>query len=477
MPGMENHGSIFSRSPTVLLGVMRFGDIATVIICGVLAYFWRHGFTEIPERYWLAVGIASLLTAQIFHFSRLYMFSVLDRLFRQVGLLLPAWGAVGMMLIAMMFFTKSGEDFSRVWAATWFVATLIGFVSLRIWLKISLMRWRAQGHLNRNIAIVGAGSHGRRLIEHLHAQTDGRGFNLIGLFDDRRTRIPASDIDGVPILGTVEDLIALSRKNRVDLVIIALPWTAEARLVQIINQLRQCPVDLQLCPEDIGFRLFDRRIDYMAGVPMLTVFERPLTGWNYVLKEIEDRVLAALILLLISPILLLIALAIKVESSGPVLFRQQRYGFNNNLITVLKFRSMYHDRPPDSESGTPQAQRHDPRITAVGRFLRRTSLDELPQFFNVLQGSMSIVGPRPHAVAHNEQYAEVINQYYGRHRVKPGITGWAQIHGYRGETETLDKMEKRVEYDLFYIENWSLMLDLKIIFLTLFVGFVHENAY
>lgn len=474
---MEGQGSIFTRSPTVLLGLLRFGDIAMVVVCGVAAYFWRHGFTELPERYWLALAIAALLTAQIFHFSRLYMFSVLDRLFRQLGLLLPAWGAVGMLLIAMMFFTKTGEDFSRVWAATWFAASLAGFALVRIWLKISLMRWRAQGQLNRNVAIVGAGAHGRRLIEHLLAQSESGGFNLIGLFDDRTTRIPAHDIEGVPILGSVDDLIEQSRRKRIDQVIIALPWTAENRLVQIINKLRQCPVDLQLCPEDIGFRLFERRIDYTAGVPMITVFERPLTGWNYVLKEIEDRVLAALILLLVSPLMLLIALAIKLESSGPVLFRQQRYGFNNNLITVLKFRSMYHGRAPDAEQGTPQAQRHDPRITAVGRFLRRTSLDELPQFLNVLEGSMSIVGPRPHAVAHNQQYGEVINQYFGRHRVKPGITGWAQIHGYRGETETLEKMEKRVEYDLYYIENWSLLLDLKIIFLTLFVGFVHENAY
>jgi Undecaprenyl-phosphate glucose phosphotransferase len=208
---------------------------------------------------------------------------------------------------------------------------------------------------------------------------------------------------------------------------------------------------------------------------MLNVFEKPLAGWNYIVKILEDRVLAAGILVLIMPLLLLLAGLIKHDSRGPVLFRQKRYGFNNEVIDVFKFRSMYIDRCEDRS--VVQATKHDPRVTRIGRILRRTSLDELPQFLNVLMGSMSIVGPRPHAVAHNEQYSRLIDEYLARHRVKPGITGWAQVNGLRGDTETLEKMEQRVRYDLYYIENWSLLFDIRIILRTLFVGFTHPNAY
>jgi putative colanic acid biosynthesis UDP-glucose lipid carrier transferase len=271
-------------------------------------------------------------------------------------------------------------------------------------------------------------------------------------------------------------------------VIIALPWSAESRLVAIMNKIRQVPVDLQLAPERVGFHLFGRQFTNLAGLPMLTVFERPLSGWNYLIKTFEDRLLALIILTLISPLMIFIAIAIKIGSPGPILFRQKRFGFNNNVITVWKFRTMYHqdadnavqdsgDLGDEIDDVVPQASRDDVRVTKLGRFLRRSSLDELPQFFNVLQGSMSIVGPRPHAVAHNTQFAQSVTQYYARHRVKPGITGWAQIHGYRGQTDTKDKLEMRVKYDLYYIDNWSLLLDLKIILTTIFVGFTHENAY
>jgi putative colanic acid biosynthesis UDP-glucose lipid carrier transferase len=217
---------------------------------------------------------------------------------------------------------------------------------------------------------------------------------------------------------------------------------------------------------------------HLAGLSLSDVVDRPLTGWSGVLKAAEDRILAAFILLLIAPLMLAIAAAIKLSSKGPVLFRQKRYGFNNQVIEVLKFRSMYQE-PDTGDAGAEvaQATRDDRRVTPLGRVLRRTSLDELPQFLNVLKGDMSIVGPRPHAVAHHERYARLIDQYLARHRVKPGITGWAQVNGLRGETETLDKMEERVRHDLYYIENWSLRFDLCIILLTLRVGFAHPNAY
>jgi Undecaprenyl-phosphate glucose phosphotransferase len=342
----------------------------------------------------------------------------------------------------------------------------------------------------RNVAIVGAGDYGARLLDFLKGKSESNSINVIGVFDDRISRIPHEDLNGYPILGDTDDLIDRCRHDDIDLVIIALPWSAETRLVTIMNKVRQVPVDLQLAPERVGFHLFDRQFTNLAGLPMLSVFERPLSGWNYILKALEDRILALLILILISPFMVMIAIAIKLDSPGPILFKQRRFGFNNNVISVWKFRTMFH---PGSDGGTDagsapgidsgqenevkQASRDDARITKLGRFLRRTSLDELPQFFNVLQGAMSIVGPRPHAVAHNPEFAQSVAEYYARHRVKPGITGWAQVNGYRGETDTQDKLEMRVKFDLYYIDNWSLALDLKIIVMTIFVGFVNENAY
>jgi Undecaprenyl-phosphate glucose phosphotransferase len=221
--------------------------------------------------------------------------------------------------------------------------------------------------------------------------------------------------------------------------------------------------------------LLNHSISNIAGVTTLTLRESPIRGLSLLVKTIEDQVLAFVILILIAPVLLAIALMIKCTSAGPILFKQKRYGIDGKLINVYKFRSMYMHQ--ESEGTVTQAKRNDSRITPVGRFLRRSSLDELPQFFNVLQGRMSIVGPRPHAVAHNEQYKDLVAMYMQRHIVKPGITGWAQVNGLRGETDTLEKMQKRVEFDLYYIENWSIWFDFKIILMTIFKGFINKNAH
>ena len=243
----------------------------------------------------------------------------------------------------------------------------------------------------------------------------------------------------------------------------------------MVGKLQTVAADVKLCPEEISLELPHLGYGEVAGIPMLKLSERPLSGWNVFAKALEDRILGMTILIGLSPLLLAIAAAIKLTSRGPVLFTQKRYGFNNNEFTVLKFRTM-HDAP-EADGTVTQASRNDSRITPVGRFLRRTSLDELPQLINVIRGEMSLVGPRPHAVAHNEEYAAVINEYLSRHRVKPGITGWAQVNGFRGETATLDLMRQRVQHDLYYIENWSVLFDLRILVMTLFVGFVHRNAY
>jgi len=465
----------YARSKVVLAGLVRGGDLLLIVLTALIAYWLRHETLQIPPRYGIAVVIGVLLAWQVFHAFGLYEFRSLSRLVWQLSRLITAWGLVAMGLIAVVFFTKTAEEFSRAWAGAWFASAWLALVATRIFLKLRLRAWQKRGWLTRRVAIVGAGNNGRRLLRHLSRRGTGAGIAVVGVFDDRKTRIPPEQLEGTTIRGGLDDLIDRCRNDEIDDVLVALPWRADNRLMEIAKKLRQVPVDLRLAPEPIGFRLSNGSMQEVSGLPMLTMFERPLTDWSHVIKLIEDKLLGGLILLLVAPLMLLIALAIKLDSRGPVLFRQQRFGFNNNLITVWKFRTMHDAQYTDD--AVRQATRNDPRVTRLGALLRRTSLDELPQFFNVLGGSMSIVGPRPHAVTHNEQFARTVNQYYARHRVKPGITGWAQVNGLRGETDTAEKLERRLEHDLHYIDHWSPWLDLKIIVMTLFVGLVHKHAY
>ena len=464
---------ILTKSPSVVLGLLRFGDLVVVVIAGIAAYDLRHDTVSLPGTYISALLLGAALTANVFHVARLYQFDRLDHIGPQIPRLVMAWMVVASLLIAAAFFTKISAEFSRIWAAIWLGCSFAGFLIERIVLKFALAYWRRRGLLTRHAVIVGAGDHARRLIRHIRSHSE-IGVDVFGLFDDRKTRIPRQ-IDGIEVVGTIDDLLMFVRSTDIDVIIIALPWQAEGRLAEIMAKLRTVPIDVQLAPDWIGFRLFDRRLNHLGGLPMLTVFEKPLTGWNYIVKAIEDRVLATLMLVVFAPLMVLIALAIRLGSAGPVLFRQHRAGFNNNHFTVYKFRTMRSES--EADAAVVQARRDDDRITPIGAILRRTSLDELPQLFNVLKGEMSLVGPRPHAIAHNQEYEAVIDQYLGRHKVKPGITGWAQVHGLRGETDTPEKMEQRVQHDLYYIDNWSLLMDLRILVMTLFVGFVHQNAY
>jgi Undecaprenyl-phosphate glucose phosphotransferase len=475
---MRKHQGSDWLSPTVVVGLLRVAEAATVLLAAILAYLTRfHGLEEFGTLELYGGVLAVLLTTNIFQLAGLYNFNQLTNLFVQSGRLLLAWAAVMLSLLALGFMTKAPlAETSRLWVGLWFVYGFFGLFTARLLLKHQIQRWQRGGRLTRNLVVVGAGEHGQRLVEHLIKHGD-QAERIIGIFDDRKGRVP-DYINNLPVLGAIDELMVFARKNPIDQIIVALPWDAETRLLSWMKKLRNLPINVQLCPDMIGFHLPHRHVSHVAGVPMLNVFEKPISGWNYIVKSMEDRVLAAMILVIILPLVLLIALAIRLDSRGSVLFRQKRYGFNNEVIEVLKFRSM-HVEQCDSSVGAAvvQATKQDPRVTRVGRILRRTSLDELPQFINVLLGTMSIVGPRPHAVSHNEQYARLIDEYLARHRVKPGITGWAQVNGLRGETETLEKMAQRVRYDLYYIENWSLLFDIRIILRTLFVGFVNHNAY
>jgi len=332
---------------------------------------------------------------------------------------------------------------------------------------------QASGAFGRTVAIVGAGEPGRRLVEHLSIAHDPS-IRLIGVYDDRRTRVPAT-VGSVPVLGTVDDLIERARRDHLDTIVVALPWSSTDRVSACLEKLRMIPADVQLCPDVLRLGSPFRGVTSTSGVPMIRVYDRPLSGWSYFIKAAEDRVVAAILLILALPLFVGIALMIKLDSPGPVFFRQSRQGFNSNVFTVWKFRTMHHDRP--DEPTVPQATRDDRCVTRLGALLRRHSLDELPQLFNVLKGEMSIVGPRPHAVVHNQSYAPIINGYLARHRVKPGITGWAQVNGLRGKTQVPEKMAARVQHDLYYIDNWSLLFDLRIMAQTALVGFSGKHAY
>ena len=457
----------------LILGALRVADIAVVIVAGIVAFWLRHDSWALPQLYGLTIVAAVLISVNFMQIARVYVFEDLTRLAAQFGRTTGAWVATLLSLLALAYFTQTSVAFSRAFAIAWLVLGLAGFILIRLVLLFQIDRMRASGRLARSVAVIGAGEPAKHLLQHLSSIARAR-YRVVGVFDDQAGVIGPA-VEGHRILGTVDDLLLYARSHVLDEIIIAIPWQDSDKLQTITKKLKTVPINVKLCPNYGGWSLPARGFDSIAGIPMLAVHERPIAGWSLVLKEVEDRIIAAVLLVLLLPVLALIALAIKLDSPGPVLFRQKRYGFNNNPITVFKFRTMF--VAPEDERHVPQARRNDPRVTRIGAFLRRSSLDELPQLLNVLNGEMSLVGPRPHAVAHNEHYSKIIDDYLSRHRVKPGITGWAQVNGYRGETDTPDKMRRRVQYDLFYIDNWSLFFDLKILLLTPFVGFVNRNAY
>ena len=458
---------------TLATGVVRAVDPLVVAIAAWIAYWARHGSWVLPDLYMIAVAIAGVLTLNVMHLARIYAFENLARLANQVGRLAWAWGAVVLMLIALAYFTQTSLAFSRAFVLGW-VAISFGFLLIvRVLFLLRIDAWRRDGRLSLDVAIIGAGDLGKQLIRQLLAEGAGR-YRIAGVFDDAPPD-GLTSVEGYPVIGTIDDLVRLAQVRTFDEIVVALPWHEGAELNGVLRKLKTMPVNVKICPDYVGWSLPTVGFHVLGGIPMLAALERPLSGWSLVTKMIEDRVLALIAIVFFLPVLVMIAIAVKLDSPGPVFFRQKRYGFANNEFTVFKFRTMQHREFEDA--GVPQATRNDRRITRIGGFLRRSSLDELPQFFNVLIGDMSLVGPRPHAVAHNVQFAQVIDDYLSRHRVKPGITGWAQINGLRGETDTPEKMRARVQHDLYYIDNWSLLFDLKILLLTPFHGFINKNAY
>jgi len=465
-------------SPIVLAGIVRVVEFILMVAVG-LAIFAAY-VSPISEHLWLYVpavlAIATLATLA-FQIADIYQVHAFRGHEKQYMRMASAWSVVFLIAIGASFFLKAGDLYSRVWLGTYYVSGLLTLVLSRKILYYIVLRWTREGRLTRRTVIVGAGEAGERVIEELRRQKD-TGIELIGVFDDRGDR-GGDECAGLAKLGTVDDLVEFGRNTRVDLVIFSLPITAENRILHMLRKLWVLPLDIRLAAHTNKLQFRPRSYSYIGKIPVIDVFDRPIADWDVVMKWLFDKIIGTLALIALSPVLIATAIAIKLDSKGPVIFRQKRYGFNNDLIEVYKFRSMYTDK--SDATAAKLVTKDDPRVTRVGRFIRKTSIDELPQLFNVVfKGNLSLVGPRPHAVnakAEARLYADAVDGYFARHRVKPGITGWAQINGWRGETDTHEKIQARVEHDLYYIENWSLLLDLSILLRTPLSLLKTENAY
>ena len=381
------------------------------------------------------------------------------------------WVMVIGILLFLAFATKLSAHFPRKVMMTWFMVTPVVLVVSHALARFVMHQLAVRAQDARSMVIVGANPLGFKLAQRV---LDDPYYNVEvkGFFDDRNsTRL---ELNNGPLLGSISELPGWVRTNSVATIYITLPMVAQPRIMKMLEELGDTTASVYFVPDIFAFDLIQARFDELEGIPVVAICESPFAGFNSVLKRVSDIVFGIIALLLLWPVMLAIAIGIKMTSPGPILFKQRRYGLDGAEIMVYKFRSM---KVLEDGASVRQATRDDDRITPFGAFLRRCSLDELPQFLNVLQGTMSIVGPRPHAVAHNEQYRKLIKRYMLRHKVKPGITGWAQINGYRGETETVEKMQSRVAYDLDYMRNWSVSLDVWIMLRTVTVVFKDRNAY
>jgi len=466
-------------SPIVLAGFVRMAEFALIVTVGLALYAaYLSPFDGLIWRYLAATLAVAILSTFAFQTADIYQVQAFRGNEKQYMRLASAWSVVFLIVIGASFFAKAGEMFSRVWLGTFFVGGLTALVIFRKMLFYLVRRWTREGRLTRRTVIVGGGDRGAHVIGELRQQKDS-GVEIIGLFDDRGDDRSGTDCAGERKLGTVDDLVEFGRRTRIDLVIFSLSISAEERILQMLKKLWVLPLDIRLAAHASKLQFRPRTYSYIGKVPVIDVFDQPIADWDVVMKWLFDKIIGGLILMLALPLLAVIAIAIKLDSGGPVFFKQKRYGFNNDLIEVYKFRSMYVDAT--DATAAKLVTKDDPRVTRVGRIIRKASLDELPQLFNVVfNGNLSLVGPRPHAVnakAEARLYAEAVDGYFARHRVKPGITGWAQINGWRGETDTHEKIQRRVEHDLYYIENWSVLFDLYIVARTPFALLKTENVY
>lgn len=466
---MQATPNILSPHHKVLDFLNRFSDVALLSLSLALAL-------EINREEWKLTATVILLFSIIYHqlsasVSNLYesqrSLTVSKQLYRTIATLA---GTFALVTMTSALSNRLHAFADREMLFTWFGLSAISFSLWRILLRQVLSQFRQRGINTRHAAIVGASTLGQSLAARFD-KNPWMGVQVQSFYDDNAS---VEHINNYPVINNFEQLFKDAKDNKFDRVYITLSMADQENIKKIIDGLSDSTCNVFLIPDVFIFDLMNSRQTSIDGLPAIGIYDTPFTLFDSVIKRGFDICTAIGILIFIALPMLAIAIAVKTTSKGPVIFKQIRYGLDGKPIYVWKFRSM---TTMDNGNVVKQATKGDTRITPLGSFLRRTSLDELPQFINVLQGQMSIVGPRPHAVAHNEEYRKLIKGYMLRHKVKPGITGWAQINGWRGETDTLDKMAKRIEYDLAYIRNWTVWLDIKIVFLTVFKGFVDKNAY
>lgn len=459
----RDHGHLVIAAFALIDGVL-------LLASAILAHYFYFDSVELPYAYKMTMVTSFLLCAWLFPFMGVYDIKRGSGVLAEIQTVLTAWACVLVALLIIGALTKTNWQMSRLWVALWFAVGAAATVALRIAIWHFLEKARANGLNLRHIIVIGHGRLAKTVVEKIRAES-WMGLNIIGYFSDSSEENLLQNIEKCPCLGSLGDLGGYIHKNYVDEVWIALPISQGEDLKLAMKGLKFALNQIRLVPDPLGFQIINSCVTQIGGLPVINIAETPMRGMNQLLKLIEDKLISAIILLLISPLMIAIAIMVKLSSPGPVFYRQARVSMNGKTFEMLKFRSM----PVDAESncGPKWASRGENRATRVGQFLRSTSLDELPQFINVLKGDMSIVGPRPERPIFVEQFKEEIPGYMQKHLVKAGITGWAQVNGWRGDTS----LKERINHDLYYIRNWSVCFDLRIIFLTLFKGFVHQNAY
>ena len=460
---------LFWRSDT-RAGAMLFVDVIVIFIAAQIAWMLRFEYTVLSTDHIFVSLVASLIWWARAANNKLYEITECLHLWQGLRRVATTWIYVVLVVTALAFATKSGQEFSRLWAGGWLLLTTVGLMSARLAWNVAIRRAEMAGHFCTRTAIVGSNA---KLVNELTTLLDNhRSSSVVGVFgkfDNATLKVPRSTQ-----VGSVQQLIADCNQLNIDSIWLAADWNDPKEIEHLRHSLSVLPIEIHAPILAISNAFPNREVGIYAGTPAVKLGRQPLSSGEQLLKRSEDITLACLFFLILSPVLLLVALLVKMDSPGPVLFRQRRHGFANGTFDVFKFRTMYFNNTQQNEFK--QATKNDARITRLGRVLRRTSVDELPQLLNVILGDMSIVGPRPHPVALSYQSMDNVETYLARHKVKPGITGWAQINGLRGETNTLEKMTKRVEADLWYVDNWSVWLDFRIIIMTL-PALLDENAY
>lgn len=465
-------------SGVVIAGLVRIAELALLVAVSMTVYYIYVHPHEDALRYVSATALIVVLATSALQGLRCYSTAALRTPLSQGLRIVGAWTFVFLIVMGLNFLFRLDGLFSRVWLVSFFFGGLAVLAITRAAALVLVRRMTRAGLIERRAVIVGGGPAGEQFLREVmrHPESDLR---IYGVFDDRQDERSPDIVAGFPKLGNVDDLVDFARSVRLDLIIFTLPITAEQRILQMLRKLWVLPVDIRLASHTNQLRFRPRAYSYIGGIPVIDVFDKPIADWGVIIKMIFDRVVGAIAFVALSPVLLATAVAIKLDSRGPVFFKQRRYGFNNELVEVYKFRSMYVDNLDHAASKL--VTKNDPRVTRVGRFIRKTSIDELPQLINVvIKGNLSLVGPRPHALqakADNRQYEEVVDGYFARHKMRPGITGWAQVNGWRGETDTQEKIQRRVEFDLYYIENWSIIFDIYILAITPLALVKSENAY